>query len=161
MVPLDLQSTIMTELQSLFDGMFFPVQPPKGSTEVPDPVPLNIYSQALPKITTGNETQYMPYITVQIQGGRQEEETEPGQCTVLFNIGIYDNDPQNQGHINVLNIIETIYQDLFQKRTLDGKYFITTPFEYAVNDEDKYPFFVGAIDTKWNMPIILPTDPNL
>jgi hypothetical protein len=160
-IPLDLQSVIIDELQSLFDGILFPKMPPKGSAEVLDPVPLNIFSQALPKDKTGNASVYMPYITVQIQGGKQEEEMEPGEARIVLNIGIWDDDPANQGHAHVLNIIETIYQDLFQKRTLGGKYFITTPWEYAVNDDDQWPFFIGAIDSRWNLPIILPTDPNL
>jgi len=160
MIPLDLQSVIVSELQTLFDGIFFP----KYSQDTDDlsvPVPLNLYTQALPTESGGNLEVYMPYIVVQIQNGKQEEEMEPGEVTVMLNIGIYDNDPANQGHAHVLNIIETIYQDLFQKRTLGGKYFIKTPFEWAVNDDDLWPMFLGSIQTRWNVPIILPTDPNL
>jgi hypothetical protein len=159
-IPLDLQSTIISELQSLFEGQSFPKMPPKGGP-APDPAPLNIFSQALPQESGGDPSVYMPYIIVQVQNGKQAEEMEPGEATVVLHIGIYDDDTDNQGHAYVCNIIETIYQDLFQKRTLGGKYFIVVPFEWAVNDEDLWPTFIGAIESHWNTPIILSTDPNL
>jgi hypothetical protein len=103
----------------------------------------------------------MPYVVVQVQNGKQDADTEPNQVTIVLHIGIVDDGFANQGHAHVCNIIEALRQDLLAKRTLRGKYTITGPFEWAVNDEDVWPVFIGAIETHWYVPTILPDAPNL
>lgn len=160
MTPLDLQDTIIAELKQLFDGQLFPQK--RETTDDPEKtVPLNFYPQALPYKEGYDFANYAPYISVQLHNGRQEEETEPADAIVLLNIGIYDDSEDNQGHVMVMNIIETIRQDLFKKRTLGGKYSIKLPFEWELNDEDVWPYFIGSVETHWNMPIMQPEDENI
>lgn len=160
MTPLDLQDTVITELKSVFDGKLFPKKR-ESSADTLEMVPLNIYRQALPYKEGYDFANYAPYISVQLHNGRQEEETEPSEVIVFLNIGIYDDDEDNSGHVIIMNIIETIRQDFFKKRTLDSKYFIKLPFEWELNDEDIWPYFIGSVETHWNMPIIQPEDENI
>lgn len=160
MIALDLQSVLITELQSVFANQLFP-KVSDNTGDNPDPVPLNIFAQALPQEQTGDLTVYAPCITVQLLSGKQEEETETEDVRVVLNIGIFDDDPKNQGHVHVSNIIATIRRDFFEKRVFGGKYFFKLPFEWQLNDDDQWPFFYGSIETHWNLPVILPTDPNL
>jgi hypothetical protein len=160
MIPLDLQNVLVSELKKLFDGEVFP-KVPENTDDNPDPVPLNIFTQAVPYENDGDITVYAPYIVVQLQKGNQEDEAEAAETVILLNIAIYSDDPQNQGHIFVCNIIEKIRQHLFLKRTFGNKYYIKLPFEWQINDEDVAPYFLGSIETHWNIPIILPDDINL
>jgi hypothetical protein len=160
MMPLDLQDILVEEIKSLFDSQLFP-RVAENTDDHPDPVPLNIFKQALPYESNGDLTVYAPYIIIQIQKGRQDEETEPEEAVILMNAGIYSDDEQNQGHVFVCNILETIRQHLFAKRTFGGKYFIKLPFEWQLNDEDVWPYFFGSAETHWNIALILPDDPNL
>jgi hypothetical protein len=157
---LDLQQTLIKKLKILFDGQQFQKQR-DNDDETAEYVPLNLYSQALPYTNGDDGCNYAPYIAVQIQSSKQEDETEPQDTIILLNIGIYDDDKMNQGYISVLNIIETIRQCLFLKRLFDGKYYIKLPFSWQLSDEDVWPFFVGSIETHWNLPLTIPDDPNL
>jgi len=160
MIPLDLQSTLISEFKKLFNGELFP-KVPKDTDDKPNPVPLNIFSQALPNESNGDLTLYFPYVIVQLQKGSQDDEIESPEAVIVINIGIYDDEFENQGHIFVCNIIEKMRQYLFLKRTFGNKYFIKLPFTWQVNDEDVWPYFFGGIETHWNIPVILPDDINL
>jgi hypothetical protein len=160
MIALDLQSVLISEFRTLFTGQLFPAfSKIVGSN--PDPAPLNIYTQALPQEGNGNLGSYAPYLVVQLISGKQDDEIGPEDVKIILNVGIHSYDKQNQGHIFVLNIIETIRQHLFLKRTFGNKYFITLPFEWQVNDDDIFPYFVGSVETHWELPIILPDSSNL
>lgn len=160
MIALDLQSELISELKTLFTGQLFPAYSP-SIDENPEPVPLNIYSQVLPQQGNGDLGAYAPYLIVQLISGNQDDEIGPEDVKVVLNVGIHSYDEQNQGHVFVLNIIEIIRQYLFLKRTFGGKYFVTLPFEWQINDEDLWPYFFGGVETHWNLPIIMPDDPNL
>ena len=160
MIALNLQSVLIKEFQTLFTGQLFPAYS-QNVNDNPDPAPLNIYSQALPQEGNGDLGVYAPYLVVQLINGKQDDEIGPEDVKVILNIGIHSYDEENQGHVFILNIINTIRQHLFLKRTFGKKYFVTLPFEWKLNDDDIWPYFVGSIETNWNLPIIMPDDPNL
>ena len=157
---LDLQSTLISEFKNLFTGQLFPAYS-ENVGDNPDPVPLNIYAQALPQEGNGDLGVYAPYLVVQLISGKQDDEIGPENAKVILNIGIHSYEPENQGHKYILNIIETIKQHLFLKRTFGGKYTVVMPFEWQINDDDIWPYFVGSIESHWELPIILPDSPNL
>lgn len=160
MSALDLQTILIKELTTLFNGQEF-MKPKQADDEANVYVPLNLYVQSLPYTDGEDGNAYAPFISVQILTGKQEEETEPQDVTISFDIGIYDDDKKNQGHITVFNIIETIRQRFFLKRLFGGKYYMKLPFSWQVNSEDIWPFFAGSIETHWDLPLIVPDDPNL
>ena len=160
MIALDLQSVLIAEFQTLFTGQLFPAYS-KNVDDNPDPIPLNIYAQTLPQEGNGDLGIYAPCLVVQLIDGKQDDEIGPEDVRVTLNVGIHSYDEQNQGHIYIINIIETIRQHVFLKRTFAGKYFIVLPFEWKINDEDIWPYFIGSVQTHWNLPIILPDNPNL
>jgi hypothetical protein len=160
MSALDLQQILVDEFKTLFDGQVFQ-KPKKNVNDNDELVPLNIYSQALPFNGGTVFNDFAPFLYTQITDGGQTDEDEPEDVKVMFYIGIYDDDKANQGHVTVSNIIETIRQRLFLKRTFGGKYYIKLPFKWTLNDDDMYPKFAGAIETHWSLPLIVPEDPNL
>ena len=159
MTPLDLQQTVVEELTDLFGGQLLK-KPRKKVTDPQEMVTLNIYPQALPVESGYAFSAYAPYLTVQIKDGKQEEETEPDEILIFLNICVFDDDMSNQGHVITLDMIEKIRQRFFEKRII-GKYSIKLPFEFQLNDEEIYPYYVAVAETHWNLPLILPEDPNL
>jgi hypothetical protein len=160
MTPLDLQKAIVAEATSLFQGKQF-FQPRKKTTDPKVLVPLSIYSQALPMKEGYAFSKYVPYLTVQLKNAKQEEETEPNEVTLFLNLCIFDDDESNQGHEITVDMIEKMRQDFFKKRIIGGKYSIKLPFEYELNDQEIYPYYVAVAETHWNLPLILPEDENL
>ncbi len=160
MTPLDLQKILVSEITSLFQDNRFQ-KPRKKITEPKVLVPLHVYPQALPMDKGYAYSEYVPYVTVQLKNSRQEEESEPGETTIFLNLCVFDDDPANQGHLVTVDMIEKIRQDFFKKRTLGGQYSVKLPFEFELNDEEVYPYYVAVAETHWNLPLILPEDPNL
>ncbi len=160
MTPLDLQKAVIVEVENLFRGKQF-FQPRKKITDSKVLVPLNIYPQALPMEEGYAFNKYVPYLTVQLKSAKQEEEAEPSEATLFLNLCIFDDDKSNQGHVTAVDMIEKIRQDFFKKRIIGGKYSIKLPFEYELNDQEIYPYYVAVAETHWNLPLILPEDPNL
>lgn len=159
MTPLDLQRALAAEFAQIFAGQLFPREGQDGDADTM--VPMDIYLQALPYHDGYSFSNYAPYLTIQIHNGKQEEETEPAEVVIVLTFGFYRPDDDNQGHVFVLNAIENARQDLFGKRTIDGKYFIKLPWEWQLNDEDVWPYFIGSVETHWNMPIMQPDDENI
>lgn len=159
MTPTDLQSVFADEITQLFSAQRFWKQGQDGEED--QMAPLSVYKQALPYFDGYSFSDYAPYVTVQVHSGSQDEETEPGEAVIMLNFGFYDPGKENQGHILLLNTIETIRQDLFAKRTLVGKYFVKTPWKWQINDEDVWPYFIGSVETHWNMPITQVEDENI
>lgn len=157
---LDLQQAIIDELKDLFSGQTF-MKYRSSTDEKAEYIPLNFYKQALPYTQGDDASHYTPYIAVQIQKGSIDDEAEPEDAVILLNVCIFDDDPTNQVHASVLNIIETIRQQLFLKRMVVGKYCFKLPFKWQVNDEDIWPYGVGSIETHWSLPLTLPDNPNL
>ena len=160
MTPLDLQKAVIAEFTDLFGGKLFK-KPRKKVTDAQEMVPLNIFPQALPMEKGYAYSEYIPYMTVQIKGGELSDEQEPYETTIFLNIGIFDDDTSNQGHVTTVDMIEKIRQRLFEKRIIGGKYLIKLPFKFELNDEEIYPYNVAVAETHWNLPLILPKDPNL
>ena len=160
MSALDLQRILIKELTGLFSGQLFQ-KPRESEDDEISYVPLNFFSQSLPFSEGEDGITYAPFIAVQIQGGKQDDETEPEDATVIFDIGIYDDGKENQGHVTVCNIIETIRQYLFKNRIHGGKYYIKLPFTWQINTEDYYSRFAGSIETHWNLPLTIMEDPYL
>lgn len=160
MTPLDLQDSLAEEIKAMFDGQMFPCSK-KNTDDTEDTEPLNVYRQALPVKDGTDFTSYIPYIVVQLSSGEQESEEEATDVTAILNIGIKANGDDNQGHVFVLNIIETIRNHFFAFRMLGCGYFMTLPFKWKINDEDVYPYFFGSIETHWSLPVIESEDPLL
>lgn len=159
MTALDLQKELLVDLSAEFAGRVF--QKPREAVTAPlEYAALNFYAQALP-VKSEDLQDYLPYILVQLSEGNQTDETGPEDVTVLINIGIFDDADDNRGHVGVMNLVEAIRQRLFERRTLAGKYFLTLPFKWKVAEEDVWPDFFAGIETHWNLPVILPADPNI
>lgn len=156
MTAIDLQNELMAEMEALFSGWLF-IQPRQDDAADTVMVPLNVTGQALPVLD--DSTKSIPYLSVAIGRGTQDDADSPENVTVTLTFGIFNDDKDNNGHITILNMIETIRQRFFKDRLLAGKYYLVLPFDWQLNDEEAWPYFFGGIETHWNIPPILPEDP--
>jgi hypothetical protein len=143
-----LQDALVDEIKELFDG--YELQNVKGAR-----VPLNVYPQFLPAKQSEDDEQHFPYVIVRIADGNTPSEEDPALCKVTLIIGVYDTDDKYQGYRDVLNILRRLETHFFQKRIIDNRFAIQHPFNWAVHDEDTYPFYFGAAETNWTLPSVL------
>ncbi|BBF42002.1 hypothetical protein lbkm_0684 [Lachnospiraceae bacterium KM106-2] len=148
MTPLQLQDDIAKEIQNLTKDMVF--KDPKGKDAT-----LKGFKQELPKIldTSGEEEdEYYPFpfaVVKLLQGDTEDYE----QVNTAIVIGIYDDSTEHQGHMAVMNVIQK-FKERFMKNPLLTSFTSNNDFKWQLNDEDKFPYYFGAIYVSWTLPTI-------
>ena len=141
---------------------------------------LNVYSQRLPlrKTIVEEYTQEelenglindqridddFPYIIVALNEGSIENESSAQEVSVLLYIGVYDNAENVNGHKDIINIIEKIYERFAKNPVLAKRYVFKYPMTWALQDEkedvDTYPYFFGGIEMKFETYAMVKEDP--
>jgi hypothetical protein len=100
---------------------------------------------------TKDDTKHYPYVLVCFDESEISDEDSDNNVLLYFLIGIKDDNPNKQGYRDVLCIANKIYQHLFRKRTIQKKYRIQFPFKIKLQAEDTHPFYIGGIETKWEL----------
>lgn len=101
-----------------------------------------------------DQSQFFPYFIVRIEEGNTPTDDEPWLVgtTVLF--GICDYDKETNGHRTILEMITKITNRFLERPLLDSKFRANQNVSFALQDEDTYPFYFGAIDIKFYVPKI-------
>lgn len=140
-----LQDALVADLAALFENRRY--NTPSGGTAA-----LSVFSQALPKRQSESDDDPFPYIIVRLDSGGIETQTDPHKVAVLLLVGVYDDDPENQGHRAVLEIMEVIQQHYEEIPLLAGQFTFTDPINWALQDEESYPYFFGAASLTFKLP---------
>lgn len=107
---------------------------------------LNIFFQDLPKQETDEDAEPYPYCIIRLVNGTTNAVNEDkNSVRVLILFGIYDNDVKNKGHITVLSIIQKI-AERFSKDNEMKTFIQNGSIEWAIDDEDAFPYFFGGMD---------------
>lgn len=116
---------------------------------------VNVFAQQLPIIRANEKdaSKTLPYAVVKLLDGETEEDN-PWTVTVGIYLGIRDTDRKNQGHRHVMVMIERIVDRFVSKPLLDGQYWAQQDIQWALDSEDLYPNFYGAVCIKFSVPKI-------
>lgn len=175
MVATFLQDDLVEELKKIFDG--FRLKNPLGESSE-----INVFSQSLPipapvappadaeqeLIEEGLvdtdpvkvEDPY-PYAIVRVQEGKIETIDGAQSVAAFIILGVYDESLQNQGHKDVLNMIQKIYERFAKNAILAGKYELLHPIEWTLQDEESYPYFIGGMALNFGTLPIRREDPYI
>ena len=82
---------------------------------------------------------------------REEGSMNATRINMRLLVYVYDESPDCQGYRDVLNIIETIRQELLTLpgRVLNKRYRLEMPMKNYMFDEQIWPIYVGQIETVW------------
>ena len=144
MFPLELIEDLKTELQVELSGMNF-----INANEAH--VPFNIYQHRLPYKESEKDSAHFPFILLKIVDGNIDSETESALSSIVIVVGLIDENLNNQGHVDVINVLNKIYQYIVKKRIFSDKYSFIFPIRYQLDDEDYHPFHFGYMETNWEM----------
>lgn len=119
-------------------------------------VPLNVYEQQLPVLKDEYSADPIPYALVRLENGSTDEKKWDGNNKVFVTIliGLINRDEENDGHKDILNVIWKIYERFSKNPMLAGKYMFNEPFQWALQDEESFPYFFGAASLTFNIPAI-------
>ena len=169
MTPINLQDDLVDELKRLFEPFLYkaPIdindeseETENGSDHAFKRVPLNIYPQALPVQETDDEADPVPYIIVRLNSGYDPgRESSFNTVKLVLVIGIWDDDLSNQGHRDVLNIIQKIYERFSKDPCLNRRSVYTGQFDWALQEDGYFPYHFGACSMSFNIAAIRREDP--
>ena len=156
----ELHTALLDDLEDLFKDR--PFKTPHNTMETP-----KTYPQELPPEDARSEEDPFPYIIVRLDQGGVDTPTDPHKARVILVIGIYDDgtvdfrkpppedgewDNRNFGTMAVLEVIERI-QEHYEKRPAlcGGKFYFDGPFHWALQDENSFPYYIGACDLTFTL----------
>lgn len=159
--PFFLLRELVKEVERITEDMRF--QKPGNMGEEKESVRLQVFQQALPiaqreeggeedraetiDYLEGNEDPVYrcPWAMVKADSGEIRGVNANQSVTVAVCFGIFDDSPENQGHQTILNLIERVYERFARDPILAKSYTCACDFEWALQDEDTYPYYFGAI----------------
>jgi hypothetical protein len=164
MISLNLQDALVKRFREIFSDYTLPTKgdnektikvfsqylpQPKGPTikprgEAPEEEPNNVYGPA-------DFEANFPCVIVKLDEGTDKEENTLDATRIIVRVlvGIYDDKPDCQGYRDVMNIMETVRQDLLMERYLERKYRLAMPLKWYLFEDQPWPVFFGYIETVW------------
>lgn len=147
MTPLDLQDELAKVIEELFSGYDYRL-PGGGRSK------LNIFTQHIPINQTDDEEEPVPYIIVRLSSG-DDDGTRDSYNTVrvLIIAGIFDDSLEAQGHRDISNIFQMIYQRFHENPSL-SKARYSGEFHWALQEDNYYPYYFGACSMEFYIAAI-------
>ena len=150
MVPAYFQAALMKEIERITSEIRYKLA--AGGTRLG----ITAYKQQLPVITADDEDpdQFFPYAIVRLESADTEDDNDHWHVKTDILIGCYDDDQTNDGHLDVLTTIQRITDRFATKPMLERKYYANQHFQWALQDEDTYPYFFGGVEITFSLPKI-------
>lgn len=154
MTVFQLQQDLAEEIETILSDMRF--KNPAGSM-----VQMRAYRQDVPKrkqeikkgalMSEEEETEDpYPFCIVKAESGGI---FNGGQSvSIMLILGVFNDDEQNQGQQELLNAIHKIAERFIRNPVLKDRYMLDQRYgiEWILDDEDRYPYFVGGMTMKWD-----------
>ncbi len=148
MTPLELQDELVAEMRRLFSDYLY--KTPAGEREQ-----LKVFAQHIPINETDDEEDPIPYLIVRLSTGDDDGTRDSFNVVNLVIIaGIFDDDLNAQGHRDILNIFQMIYERFHRNPNLNNKAAYTGEFHWAAQEDNYYPFYFGACSLSFNIAAI-------
>lgn len=148
MTPLILQDELVKEIGVILNDYLY--QTPGG-----DKVPIHVYAQSLPINETDEDEEPVPYIIVRLSSGDDSGAKDSfNTVKLVIIIGLWDGNLDAQGHRDVMNIIQKIYERFHKDPNLNNKAVYSGEFHWMMQEDGYYPYFFGACSMNFRIAAI-------
>ena len=173
MIATFVQDDLRDELSKIFahfrlrgpDGEVSQIKIFEQSLPVPEAqdIPDTVTDEELEEGTYDAKAKYaqFPYIIVRIIDGEILNIDAEQSVDIQLLIGVVDRSHDNQGHKDVLNIIQKIYERFSKNPILAHKYECMMPIQWALQEEESFPFFFGGMALRFETAPITREDTNI
>lgn len=156
MVAAELQRELVAEIEDILkDIQFFTAsgEIQSGATG---------YEQQLPQFTDDEENpdKVFPYFIVRMGEGVTEDGDDPWNVTISILFGVYDGNIQNMGHRHIMEMIQRTIDRFEAEPLLNKKFRAAEKKEWAMDEEDSYPYYFGGAQMKFAVPKIGRKEPD-
>ena len=155
MTPLELIDALAEELEELFKDWRYKCK--KG-----DLIPINIYKQDLPKldIDYSQDEMPVPYLIVRlIRGNDTGERNSNYVVSVCIIAAVWDGDNDSRGYRDLQNILQEIYLRFQKDNNLRNKAAYTGEWNWVAQEDNYYPYFIGACNLDFRISAVRKEDP--
>lgn len=154
----DLQRELAQELQELFAQTRLKSMDPASGMRAP-----HIFLQELPIPQDDYDASFseLPYIIVHLSGGEIDDWDSfdaHTEITVELYLGIYNNDSDRSGHVELLNMIQRIENHFGICRRVHN-FTVKPSFRWVLDEEDRHPYYFGAVSMTFDAPRTIKEDP--
>lgn len=148
MTPLELQDELVDEISNILNSYTY--KRPDG-----EHIPIHVFAQNIPMTETDDEADPVPYIIVRLSSGEDDGTRDSfNTVSIVIIVGIWDDALNSQGHRDLMNIIQKIYQRFHEDPDLNRKAVYAGEFKWAIQDDSYYPYNFGACHMKFQIAAI-------
>jgi hypothetical protein len=147
MTPLMLQDMLVEEMKLILDGYLY--KNPLG-----DRVPMQVFAQHIPIRETDDDEYPVPFIVVRLDGGADPGGESNNVVDIMIIVEVWDDNLDSQGYKDTMNVIQKIYQRFHENPNLNNRAVHSGAFEWALQENEGYPYFVGACTMSFYIPAI-------
>ena len=153
MTPLMLQDELVEEMKRLFSDYLY-------KNSLGERVQIKIFAQDIPVKETDDDEDPIPYIIVRLKSGSDLGTRDSNNTVDLLIIGgIWDGGLDSQGHRDLMNIFQKVYERFQTNPNLNNKAVYSGNFNWALQDDNYYPYSFGACSLSFNIAAIRREDP--
>lgn len=153
MTPEMLQDALCEEIKNLLSDRLY--RTPSGEL-----VQMNVFPQGIPMIESDDDDEPFPYVIVRMVDGSDENLSDSEYIVeMVVIVGIYNDNPSNQGHRDLLNVYNLVYERFKKDPSLAGQFVYKGGYRWTIQDDDYYPYFFGAFKMNFTIPAIRREDP--
>ncbi len=163
MTAVNLQDELSVEIEHILKDMLF--KDVNGND-----VKVKAYQQELPKrlqaiqsdeIMPEEEEDPYPFCVVRLDAGTLRTAQSAHEVKTILVFGIYDRDFSCQGHRGILNIFHRIAERFTINPVLNNHYRMNydAGINWILDDEDRYPYYYGAMEMTWDTFFVRREDP--
>ena len=145
----DLQDDLIAEIEELLKDV------QTKNTDGEDVVGIKGYAHQLPILQADEDdpAQYFPYFIVRFDLGSTENDDDPWHVTANVILGVHETATEN-GHEHILVLIQRIVDRFVWDPWFAKKYRVDQKIQWAIQEDDTYPFFFGAVSLTISAPKI-------
>jgi hypothetical protein len=151
----DLQDKLAEELKKLYKD--YPLYSPVNSEYI---YGINVYKQYLPESEEDIDSEFatVPYVQIILNSGVSvHDSSKKSTANVVFVFATCDRNYNRQGYRDLMSLIQRLIQWLSEKPLLDN-FDLSEDIEWAIGEEDTYPYYFGAVSTTFALPTLERTD---
>ena len=152
----DLQREVADTLRSLFADT--KMHCPSG-----EDIPPRIFVQELSLPTDDADTNQseIPYVLVRLSSGEIDNwDSNNGHEKIHMELylGVYNSRDDRSGHVELLNMIQRIKNHFGIHRHVNN-FSVLPSFRWVLDEEDRHPYYFGAITMSFSAPRTIKEDP--
>jgi hypothetical protein len=153
MTVFQLQKDLMEEIESVLSDIM--LKKPKGGMGT-----IKSYSHELPKreqvvkpgslMPEDDGDDPYPFCVVRMESGSIYPGKQGIRTVLVF--GIFDDALENQGHQALLNVIHRVAERFVMDPVLKNRYQLNGKegIGWILDDEERYPYYIGAMEMVWD-----------